>query len=136
MDECDNKWLDKNDEEARGEGTSAQGAVSTYGTTMRTSWRSAKSKGKEPDVAQPIVISKDVFELVVTHKTEFLHHVCHHITRSRAFNTNNTQRVLSRPFSEYQDTFSNKLSPDVFATFAVSSWIPQPQQLCEGHLPL
>jgi enhancer of polycomb-like protein len=44
-----------------------------------------KAKGKEPDVAQPIVISEDEFELVmglfekVTHeKTEFLHHVCHH----------------------------------------------------------
>jgi enhancer of polycomb-like protein len=82
MDERDKEWLDKNNEEARGEGTSAQGAVSTSGTTTRTSQRSAKAKGKEPDVAQPIVISEDEFELVmglfekVTHeKTEFLHHV-------------------------------------------------------------
>lgn len=84
MDERDEEWLDKNNEEARGEGTSAQGAVSTSGTTTRTSQRSAKAKGKEPDVAQPIVISEDEFELVmglfekVTHeKTEFLHHVCY-----------------------------------------------------------
>jgi enhancer of polycomb-like protein len=83
MDERDKEWLDRNNEEARGEGTSAQGAVSTSGTTTRTSQRSAKAKGKEPDVAQPIVISEDEFELVmglfekVTHeKTEFLHHVC------------------------------------------------------------
>jgi enhancer of polycomb-like protein len=83
MDERDKEWLDKNNEEARGEGTSAQGAVSASGTTTRTSQRSAKAKGKEPDVAQPIVISEDEFELVmglfekVTHeKTEFLHHVC------------------------------------------------------------
>lgn len=82
MDERDKEWLDKNNEEARGEGTSAQGAVSTFGTATRTSQRSAKAKGKEPDVAQPIVISEDDFELVmglfekVTHeKTEFLHHV-------------------------------------------------------------
>jgi enhancer of polycomb-like protein len=82
MDERDKEWLDKNNEEARGEGTSAQGAVSTSGTATRTSQRSAKAKGKEPDVAQPIVISEDEFELVmglfekVTHeKTEFLHHV-------------------------------------------------------------
>ena len=140
MDERDNEWLDRNNEEARGEGTSAQGAVSTSGTTTRTSQRSAKAKGKEPDVAQPIVISEDEFELVmglfekVTHeKTEFLHHVCHRITRSRAFNANNSKGLEQGspfpPFSEYQDTFANKLSPDVFAAFAVPSWIPQPQQL-------
>ena len=64
MDERDKEWLDKNNEEARGEGTSAQGAVSASGTTTRTSQRSAKAKGKEPDVAQPIVISEDEFELV------------------------------------------------------------------------
>lgn len=84
MDERDKEWLDKNNEEARGEGTSAQGAVSTSGTATRTSQRSAKAKGKEPDVAPPVVISEDEFELVmglfekVTHeKTEFLHHVCY-----------------------------------------------------------
>jgi enhancer of polycomb-like protein len=82
MDERDKEWFDKNNEEARGEGTSAQGAVSASGTTTRTSQRSAKAKGKEPDVVQPVVISEDEFELVmglfekVTHeKTEFLHHV-------------------------------------------------------------
>lgn len=123
MDERDNEWLDKNNEEARGEGTSAQGAVSTSGTTTRTSQRSAKAKGKEPDVSQPIVISEDEFELVmglfekVTHeKTEFLHHGLE-------------QGSPFPPFSEYQDTFSNKLTPDVFAAFAIPSWIPQPQQL-------
>lgn len=80
MDERDKDWLDKNNEEARGEGTSAQGAVSASGT--RTSARSAKAKGKEPDVSQPVLISEDEFELVVgiyekvTHeKYEYLHHV-------------------------------------------------------------
>ncbi|KAH8977282.1 hypothetical protein EDB86DRAFT_2838091 [Lactarius hatsudake] len=33
------------------------------------------------------------------------------------------------PFSEYQDTFSNKLTPDMLAAFAVPLWILQPQQL-------
>jgi enhancer of polycomb-like protein len=42
MDERDKEWLDKNNEEARGEGTSAQGAVPTSGTTTSTSQRSAK----------------------------------------------------------------------------------------------
>lgn len=83
MDERDKEWLDKNNEEARGEGTSAQGAVSTTATATRTSSRSAKAKGKEPEVSHPLVISEDEFELVMglfekeTHeKTEFLHHVC------------------------------------------------------------
>jgi enhancer of polycomb-like protein len=84
MDERDQEWLDKNNEEARGEGTSAQGAVSAAGTSTRSgsSLRSAKAKGKEPEVVQPLVISENEFELVmglfekVTHeKTEFLHHV-------------------------------------------------------------
>ena len=79
MDERDKEWLDKNNEEARGEGTSAQGAVS--GT--RTSSRCAKAKGKEPEASQPVFVSVDEFELVmgvfekVTHeRTEYLHHVC------------------------------------------------------------
>ena len=79
MDERDKEWLDKNNEEARGEGTSAQGALA--GTSTRSS-RSTKAKGKDPEVSQPAVMSEDEFELVVslfekvTHeKTEFLHHV-------------------------------------------------------------
>lgn len=84
MDERDEEWLQKNNEESRGEGTSAQGAVSGVGTTTRSGpTRSAKAKGKEPDIAQPMTISEDEFEVVmgvfekVTHeKTEFLHHVC------------------------------------------------------------
>jgi enhancer of polycomb-like protein len=84
MDERDQEWLEKNNEEARGEGTSAQGSVSAAGTSTRSgSWlRSAKAKGKEPDVSQPLPMSEDEFELVmglfekITHeKTAYLHHV-------------------------------------------------------------
>lgn len=78
MDERDKEWLDKNNEQARGEGMSTQGATS--GSTR--SGRSAKAKGKEPDVLQAVPITEDEFELVmgifekITHeKTEFLHHV-------------------------------------------------------------
>lgn len=84
MDERDKEWLDRNNEEARGEGTSAQGAISASGATTRSCpQRSAKAKGKEPESAQAVTIMEDEFELVmgifekVTHdKTEFLHHVC------------------------------------------------------------
>jgi enhancer of polycomb-like protein len=125
MDERDQEWLDKNNEEARGEGTSAQGAVSAAGTSTRSgsSLRSAKAKGKEPEVVQPLVISENEFELVmglfekVTHeKTEFLHH---------GFE----QGVPFPPFSDYQETLSMPLPPATFATFTVPVWVPTPSQL-------
>jgi enhancer of polycomb-like protein len=83
LDERDKEWLTKNNEEARGEGTSAQGAVSTVTTTRSGSFtRSAKAKGKEPEVVQPVVITEDEFELVMglfekvtQDKTPFLNHV-------------------------------------------------------------
>lgn len=121
MDERDKEWLDKNNEEARGEGTSAQGAVSTSGT--RTSARSAKAKGKEPEISQPIVISEDEFELVigvfekVTHeRTEYLHH--------------GLQTGMDFPaFSEYQDVFSATLPVSMFANYTIPTWIPAPAAL-------
>ena len=94
MDERDKEWLDKNNEEARGEGTSAQGALSASGSGTRSSQRSAKAKGKAPDVPQEIGMSADEFELVmglfekVTHeKTEFLHHVCRAWNRTIMYRT-------------------------------------------------
>ncbi|KAH7904491.1 hypothetical protein BJ138DRAFT_1237334 [Hygrophoropsis aurantiaca] len=125
MDERDNEWLDRNNEEARGEGTSVQGSVSTPGTTTRSglSQRSAKSKGKEPESAQAVGIAEDEFELVmgifekITHeKTEFLHHG---LESGMSF----------PPFSDYQDIFSGPLPSSMFATFTVPAWIPPPAQL-------
>ncbi|KAE9405734.1 hypothetical protein BT96DRAFT_316199 [Gymnopus androsaceus JB14] len=79
MDERDKEWFDHNNEEARGEGTSAQGSVSA--STGRTTARSAKAKGKESEEAHSILMSEDEFELVMglfekitQEKTEFLHH--------------------------------------------------------------
>ncbi|EGN97434.1 hypothetical protein SERLA73DRAFT_161474 [Serpula lacrymans var. lacrymans S7.3] len=125
MDERDKEWFDRNNEEARGEGTSAQGAFSVPGTTTRSgsTQRSAKAKGKEPDVAQPMVMSEDEFELImglfekVTHeKTEFLHHGLE-------------QGMTFPPFSEYQDTFTSPFTPAIFTSFTVPSWIPSSAQL-------
>ncbi|KAF5344088.1 hypothetical protein D9758_008835 [Tetrapyrgos nigripes] len=121
MDERDKEWLDKNNEEARGEGTSIQGAVSASGT--RTSARSAKAKGKEPETTQSVVINEDEFELVMglfeklAHEnTEFLHHALQH---GMAF----------PPFSDYQETFASPLPPSTFALFSPPPWLPQPHQL-------
>jgi enhancer of polycomb-like protein len=125
MDERDKEWLDRNNEEARGEGTSAQGALSASGATTRSglSQRSAKAKGKEPESTQPLAITEDEFELVmgifekVTHDTtEFLHHG---LESGMAF----------PPFTDYQEAFSSPLPPSMFATFTVPTWIPQPALL-------
>ncbi|CCM00001.1 uncharacterized protein FIBRA_02026 [Fibroporia radiculosa] len=120
MDERDKDWLDKNNEEARGEGTSAQGAVSGTGTR---SGRSSKAKGKDPEFNQPVAMSEDEFELVmaifekVTHeKTPFLYHGLE-------------EGTVFPPFSDYQDTFAADLSASMFALFDTPKWIPSPQQL-------
>lgn len=91
MDERDQEWLEKNNEEARGEGTSAQGALNGTSTRSGGALRSSnKGKGKEPEITQPLTMSENEFELVmglfekITHeKTEFLHHVSNnHLLRS------------------------------------------------------
>ncbi|KAF5375868.1 hypothetical protein D9615_008245 [Tricholomella constricta] len=120
-DERDMEWLDKNNEQARGEGTSAQGSVSPSST--RTSARSAKGKGKEPEPIHPLIISEDEFELVmglferITHeKTEYLHH--------------GLENGMTFPsFSEYQETFSSPLPTSTFAAFAIPDGIPPPATL-------
>lgn len=144
MDERDKDWLDKNNEEARGEGTSAQGAVSAAGTSTRSgnpSSRSAKAKGKEPEVVQAITMSEDEFELVmglfemVTHeKTEYLHHVgapCSSIVFINAYDYEQSLETgMAFPaFTDYQDVFSSPLSASSFAAFNVPTWIPPPAQL-------
>ncbi|RPD66682.1 hypothetical protein L226DRAFT_453767 [Lentinus tigrinus ALCF2SS1-7] len=136
MDERDKEWLDKNNEQARGEGMSTQAAP----TSSTRSGRSAKAKGKEPDVALPVSITEDEFELVmaifekVTHeKTEFLHHVsapsqpriCTVSTRPQGLE----QGSPFPPFSDYSDTFGHPLHPDMFAVYSVPDWVPQPPQL-------
>ncbi|KAF9264627.1 hypothetical protein L218DRAFT_234186 [Marasmius fiardii PR-910] len=121
MDERDMEWLTKNNEEARGEGTSAQGALSSSST--RTSARSAKARGKEPDSPCAVSMNEDEFELVMglyekmTHeKTEFLHHS---LETGMAF----------PPFSDYQDTFSAPLPPSMFTSFTLPPWLPSSAQL-------
>jgi enhancer of polycomb-like protein len=57
--------------------------MSTRGTTTRSgmSLRSANARGKEPEVAQPVVVSEEfelvmgLFERVMHEKTEYPHHV-------------------------------------------------------------
>lgn len=58
MDEIDKQWLDKNNSEARGEGTSTHGACSTARSPR-------KGKNKEPEIGVPVSITEDEFELVM-----------------------------------------------------------------------
>ncbi|KAH8828066.1 enhancer of polycomb-like-domain-containing protein [Flagelloscypha sp. PMI_526] len=123
MDERDKDWLDRNNEEARGEGTSAQGAMSSPTVRSPKPSSSSKAKGKDPEALQPVVISEDDFELVmsiferVTHeKTEFLHH--------------SLQTGMTFPeFSVYADTFGRELPHTFFSNFVVPDWIPKPHVL-------
>ncbi len=137
MDERDKEWLDKNNEQARGEGMSMLGVVSSSSTR---SGRSAKAKGKEPDVVQAVPINEDEFELVmaifekVTHeKTEFLHHVS--VAFVAGVSTPPTpQQGLEQgapfpPYSDYHDTFAFPLHPNMFAVYSVPSWVPPPPQM-------
>ncbi|TFK92974.1 hypothetical protein K466DRAFT_658885 [Polyporus arcularius HHB13444] len=136
MDERDQEWLNKNNEQARGEGMSSQAAA----TSSTRSGRSAKAKGKEPDVVQPVLMTEDEFELVmaifekVTHeKTEFLHHVSATSQRDLCLVSTRRQGIEQGapfpPFSDYQDTFANHLQPDMFAVYSVPEWVPQPPQM-------
>lgn len=120
MDERDHEWLEKNNEEARGEGTSAQGALSSPGLSRS---RSAKAKGKEPDVPSPTSMNEDEFELImgifekVTHeKTEFLHH---------SLETGMT----FPPYSDYVDTFTTDIPPSLFSSYTLPPWLPPPPRL-------
>jgi len=56
MDKWDNEWLDRNNEEARGEGSRAQGALATSGTTPQCQ---GERKGTG------VTSSEDEFELVM-----------------------------------------------------------------------
>ncbi|KAJ3812653.1 enhancer of polycomb-like-domain-containing protein [Lentinula aff. lateritia] len=122
MDERDKEWLDRNNEEARGEGTSAQGSVFT--SSGRVSGRSAKGKGKESEDAQPSLMSEDEFELVMglfekitQEKTEFLHHSLE------------SGQMHFPEFSEYQEVLSLPLPPATFASYSPPTWLPQPSHL-------
>lgn len=135
MDERDKAWLDRNNEEARGEGTSALAALAS-GT--RTSSRNAKAKGKEPDVAQPVAISEDELELVmgafekVTHDNNLLsHHVSHRYEILQPFLIfgQNFTTVPFPPFADYHGIFATPPHHTLFASLALPSDLPPPSHM-------
>ncbi|KAJ6602383.1 hypothetical protein DFH09DRAFT_447337 [Mycena vulgaris] len=104
MDEVDKQWLDKNNQEARGEGTSAQGARPAR-----------KGKDKEPEMGVPVSITEDEFELVMG--------LLEKIT---------DQKVLEGDgpdFSLYRHFFLEPLPANIFASYTAPSWIPPPALL-------
>lgn len=112
MDERDAEWLEKNNQEARGEGTSSQASASAAGTTTRSA-RSTKAKGKEADMNSPVAVNEDEFELVmglferITHdNTPFLH-----VVRT-SFLLKNYAHAIARLFSSNKEAASH-LSPTI-----------------------
>ncbi|KAJ6589002.1 enhancer of polycomb-like-domain-containing protein [Mycena capillaripes] len=105
MDEIDKQWLDKNNQEARGEGTSAQGARSA-----------PKGKDKSPEIGVPVSISEDEFELVMG--------LLEKITDQQALDGDD-----GPDFSLYQHYFLKPLPADTFASYVTPSWMPPPALL-------
>ncbi|KAJ7675437.1 hypothetical protein B0H17DRAFT_1207626 [Mycena rosella] len=108
MDEVDKQWLDKNNQEARGEGTSAQGATSAARSARR-------GKDKEPEIGVPVSITEDEFELVMGLLEKITDH-----------------KVLEGDgpdFSLYRHFFFEPLPANLFASYTAPSWIPPPALL-------
>ncbi|KAF7307766.1 Enhancer of polycomb-like protein [Mycena kentingensis (nom. inval.)] len=108
MDEQDKQWLDKNNQDARGEGTSASGAA-----TARASRKS--SRDKDPEIGVPASINEDEFELVMGIMEKLV-----------------DQKVLRGDppeFDFFERFFLEPLPPTMFATYTVPSWVPQPALL-------
>jgi enhancer of polycomb-like protein len=136
MDERDQEWLEKNNEEARGEGTSTQGAVSS------TPRLRASKKGKEPDVSPSVSMTEDEFELImgvferITHdKTEHLHLVHSFALHTFILPVLTVMQSLETGMDfpafvpDYEDAFSHDLPISLFAAFSVPSWVPPPASL-------
>ncbi|KAJ6510518.1 hypothetical protein C8R45DRAFT_391280 [Mycena sanguinolenta] len=104
MDEIDKQWLDKNNQQARGEGTSAQGARPV-----------SKGKAKSPEMGVPVSISEDEFELVMG--------LLEKITDEKFIPNDGLD------FSLYEHVFLKPLSADMFASYVTPSWIPPPPLL-------
>ncbi|KAF7328934.1 Enhancer of polycomb-like protein [Mycena venus] len=104
MDEIDKQWLDKNNQEARGEGTSAQGARQVR-----------KGKDKSPEMGVPVSISEDEFELVMGLLEKMTDQK---ITDQKVFEGEGPD------FESYEQFFLKPLPADMFASYLTPSWIP------------
>lgn len=133
MDERDVEWLEKNNQDARGEGTSSQAARANGSSS-----RSARSKGKDVDSAAAVSMSEDELELVmgifekVTHdNTPFLHVVSTiHLLAYASYSFEDFFQQGTIPqFSDYQDFFSNPLPTSLFATYIRPANLPDPPTL-------
>nr|GAT42918.1 predicted protein [Mycena chlorophos] len=121
MDDRDKEWLDKNNEEARGEGTSAQGAVSS---TLRASARSSKAKGKEPEQHAPVAITMDELELTMGLFEKITHEKTEHLHLS-------LNGMEFPPLADYLDVFCAELLPSDFAAFQPPKWVPSPSKMVQ-----
>lgn len=120
MDEEDNTWLQRNNQEARGEGSSSQPARSASSSTP-TSRRNGKAKESEPAVV--VEMSEDEFELVMG------------LFERRAADPPFPFLHLdpdSFPAMEvYEEWFETPLSAELFSGYTVPDGLPDSTRLVE-----
>ncbi|CAK5263629.1 unnamed protein product [Mycena citricolor] len=100
MDEVDMQWLERNNQEARGEGTSAA---------------AEKLKGGGAETGLPVSISEDEFELVMGLLDKLIEPTGFHGS--------------GPDFSAVHEFFDRPLPNNIFASFAVPAWVPPPPSL-------
>ncbi|KAF8479466.1 enhancer of polycomb-like-domain-containing protein [Gautieria morchelliformis] len=137
LDERDAEWIKKNNQEARGEGTSASASASTNGQFEDASMsstrsgrthhgRNMKGKAREPehscgsDTYSRVVVDEDEFELVMGLFEKLTEDKCPFI---------HLDLDAFPPFSDYEPTFAAPLPPATFATYTVPSSVPPPERL-------
>ncbi|EJD52586.1 hypothetical protein AURDEDRAFT_158321 [Auricularia subglabra TFB-10046 SS5] len=120
MDEEDNTWLQRNNQEARGEGSSSQPARGASSSTP-TSRRNGKAKESDPVVA--VAMSEDEFELVMG------------LFERRAADPPFPFLHLdpdSFPAMEvYEEWFETPLSAELFSAYTVPEGVPDSTRLVE-----
>ncbi|KAF8585798.1 hypothetical protein K439DRAFT_1632364 [Ramaria rubella] len=135
LDERDAEWIKKNNQEARGEGTSSSASAGLSEASPITSTRSGralhsrsiKGKGKEPEQYCAVdhahsrtVVDEDEVELVMGLFEKF--------TEDK-FPFIHLDLAAFPPFSDFEPVFVAPLSPATFATFIVPSSVPSPDRL-------
>ena len=122
IDERDKAWLDKNNQAARGEGSSSQAARAA--ATAAGGQPKRNGKAKEPEAAnassKSVEMSEDEFELVMG------------LFERRAADPPFVFSPDSFPAMEvYDEWFQTPLAAELFAAYSVPSGVPEPGRLLE-----
>ncbi|KAH7108072.1 hypothetical protein BKA62DRAFT_764144 [Auriculariales sp. MPI-PUGE-AT-0066] len=126
LDERDKAWLDKNNQAARGEGSSSQATRALASPIASTSQLRRNGKSKEADLSPPpppvkaVEMSEDEFELVMG------------LFERRAAEPPFFFTPDAFPSMDvYEEWFSDQLAADLFAAYTVPKDVPDPDRLLE-----